>query len=337
MIESEDSGTQVGPLALFAAVPILFFCGTLSFLVVHLTLAALGPVAMRCAEYFFRLQIVLAGLFCVGSWWIERRRRSSAWPPSPPPQAPDGSDGDQRLESIACPACGGNVPLSAATLRCPYCGADVEPRPDYVALLRERERADEALAAAARAWQRARRWVSWPTILLLWSSAFLWFVTAINGLMNPDSKYTASFAVFIGNIIAALIVAAALVGIALMLARARHHIPVAEQHREIASGAAGTARCTVCGGSVSFAASDVARICLYCGAECYRRSFVASARARAQADLKGVMFSLRAAMLAVEKMRRDSGETYLTVVGITLWLLATCIAGALLQPLFADN
>ena len=220
--------------------------------------------------------------------------------------APTVRDDGPRLAALVCAQCKAPVPLVSSQFPCPFCAAPVAPPPEYVAALRDRERAAKELLRAERLWRWSRvtssPWLLWPVRLIdvAWSLLVGLCCAAVSGVfwffpwpVLAAAGIVAFFQVFIGLFYIQV------------FADMRKTLPPPPKRTDLVCGAE-TAACRGCTAPMQFAANQLAAVCNYCGADNYRAALARAQREGAAADKDAASRSLLDAARDVRSRRNET-------------------------------
>lgn len=249
----------------------------------------------------------------------------------PEPKRNAVSSGDElpHLAPLKCEQCGAGVPLKPSDMRCPRCDISIPVPEDYAATVRLRAKATEKMSKAVAAWRRANLFTAWPVRWTLWLLAPLWLAATILGLfpnMGNSLFATKTSVAFLAlfALIGGISLAAACWSYAAYLSGTRKRLPLIPVVGR-AVGEAEVTNCHLCGGSISYAAGDLAAICGYCGGETYRVKLARRAHAVAAEEKEKATLSLYDAMSEIVERRQKGFKNLATAAKVVSAIVAVIL------------
>ncbi|HEX8137780.1 MAG TPA: ankyrin repeat domain-containing protein [Pyrinomonadaceae bacterium] len=245
--------------------------------------------------------------------------------PTPKRNAVASGDELPHLAPLKCEQCGAGVPLKPVDMKCPRCDTSIRVPEDYGATVRLRAVVAGRMERAVAAWRRANLFTAWPVRWTLWLLAPVWLALTLRGLFSNIGN--SLFAV--KTSVAFLALFALIGGISLTLAfwtyaayltGTRRRLPVIPAVGQKA-GEAEVTNCHLCGGSISYAAGDLAAVCGYCGGETYRVKLARRAHAIAAEEREQATLSLYDAMAEIVARRQQAFKNLSSAATIVFFIV----------------
>ncbi len=240
-----------------------------------------------------------------------------------------------RLDPINCQNCASPVPLQEGEMSCPGCGTKTKAPANYFDVAKSRQAIHEKLHRAEISFRRANWLVSgWmrglmgliPLVQII--SMIAIFVWINKGTFEPFQNYlvgNSGFKTLFGFGIFSNLFWIVSFGFGFLIwsPSLRKALPTIESTESI--GKAETARCSNCGGGISYQADDLATVCGYCGVEIYRAKLAWKMRNLTNNVHEKASFSLIEAQKAVEDAKWEITGT--PIIFAALLLIIVVFAG----------